>query len=184
MKQELQTSGTYSPGWMENYQPWMIDLEGLEQHYLLISLNRNWRVGRWSCMGIIAFPDKRKIGLWMVVSTALPWRHNDHDGVSNHQPQGCLLNRLFRRRSKKTSKLRVTGLCAGKSPGPVKSPHKGPVTQKMFPFDDVIMDIHSWSCYPGTLPCRQMYIACLKIRHRKIKSLRVPDLQMSCCDLT
>ena len=27
------------------------------------------------------------------------------------------LNRLFRRRSKKTSKLRVTGLCAGNSPG-------------------------------------------------------------------
>ena len=29
----------------------------------------------------------------------------------------CLLNRLFRRRSKKTSKLHVTGLCAGNSPG-------------------------------------------------------------------
>ena len=29
----------------------------------------------------------------------------------------CLLNGLFRRRSKKTSKLRVTGLCAGNSPG-------------------------------------------------------------------
>ena len=34
-----------------------------------------------------------------------------------HQPHGCLLNRLFRRKSKKTSKLRVTGLCAGNSPG-------------------------------------------------------------------
>ena len=45
------------------------------------------------------------------------WRHNDHAGVSNHQPHGCLLNRLFRRTSKKTSKLRVTGLCAGNSPG-------------------------------------------------------------------
>ena len=47
----------------------------------------------------------------------LHWRHNDHDGVSNHQSHGCLLNRLFRRRSKKTSKLRVTGLCVGNSPG-------------------------------------------------------------------
>ena len=70
---------------------------------------------------------------------ALWWRHNDHDSVSNHQPHECLLNRLFRRRSKKTSKLRVTGLCVGNSPGPVNSPHKGPVTRKMFPFDDVIM---------------------------------------------
>ena len=35
---------------------------------------------------------------------ALLWRHNEHDSVSNHQPRGCLLERLFRRRSKKTSK--------------------------------------------------------------------------------
>ena len=73
------------------------------------------------------------------VDRALHWRHNDHHSVSNHQPHGCLLNRLFRPTSKKTSKLRVTGLCAGNSPGPVNSPHKGPVTRKMFPFDDVIM---------------------------------------------
>ena len=66
------------------------------------------------------------------------WRHNWHGSVSNHQPHGCLLNRLFRRRSKKTSKLLVTGLCVGNSPEPVNSPHKGPVTWKMFPFDDVI----------------------------------------------
>ena len=72
---------------------------------------------------------------------SLWWRHNDHDSVSNHQPDECLLNRLFRRTSKKTSKLRVTGLCVGNSPGPVNSPHKGPVTRKMFPFDDVIMSI-------------------------------------------
>ena len=39
------------------------------------------------------------------------------DGVSNHQPRDCLLNCLFRRRSKKTSKLRVTGLGEGNSPG-------------------------------------------------------------------
>ena len=79
----------------------------------------------------------------------LRWRHNEHDGVSNHQHHGCLLNRLFRRRSKKTTKLRVTGLCVGISPGPVNSPHKGPVTRKMFPFDDVIMQGN----YP-VLACR------------------------------
>ena len=45
----------------------------------------------------------------------LQWRHNGHYSVSNHQPHDCLLNHLFRRISKKTSKLRVTGLCAGKS---------------------------------------------------------------------
>ena len=70
---------------------------------------------------------------------SLEWRHNGRDSVSNHQPRDCLLNRLSRRTSKKTSKLRVTGLCARNSPGPVNSPHKGPVTRKMFSFDDVTM---------------------------------------------
>ena len=43
----------------------------------------------------------------------LQWRHNERDSVSNHQPRHCLLNCLFRRGSKKTSKLRVNGFCAG-----------------------------------------------------------------------
>ena len=50
-------------------------------------------------------------------SATLRWRHNELDGVPDHKPHDCLLNRLFGRRSKKTSKLRVTGLCAGNSPG-------------------------------------------------------------------
>ena len=85
------------------------------------------------------------VGRSLVIYTALTWqftlqwRHSDHGGASNHQPHGCLPNRLSRHRSKKTSKLRVTGLCVGNSPGPVNSPHKGPVTRKMVPFDDVIM---------------------------------------------
>ena len=49
-------------------------------------------------------------------STTLQWRHIRRSGVSNHQPHDCLLKLLFRRRSKKTSKLRVTGLCVGNSP--------------------------------------------------------------------
>ena len=51
-----------------------------------------------------------------VTNTALQWRHDKRDVVSNHQPHDCLLKRLFRRKSRETSKLRVTGLCAGNSP--------------------------------------------------------------------
>ena len=54
--------------------------------------------------------------IWLLHFT-LQWRHNGLDGVSNHQFHHCLLSRLFGRRSKKTSKLCVTGLCAGNSPG-------------------------------------------------------------------
>ena len=57
-------------------------------------------------------------GLLICAAIMLPilqWRHNGRDRVSNHQPHDRLLNRLFRRRSKKTSKLCVTGLCADNS---------------------------------------------------------------------
>ena len=70
--------------------------------------------------------------------STLQWRHNGHDSVSNHQPHDGFLNFLFRHISKKTSMLRVTGLCAGhRRPG--DSPHKWPLTRKKFAFDDVIM---------------------------------------------
>ena len=72
-------------------------------------------------------------------SITLRWRHNERDSVSNHQPQDCLLNRLFRRRSKKTSKLRVTGLCVGNSPGTAEFPAQMASYAEIFPFDDVIM---------------------------------------------
>ena len=60
------------------------------------------------------------------------------DGVPNHQPHHCLLTRLFGRRSTKISKLLVHGLYGGHR-WSMNSPHKWPVTRKMFPFDDVIM---------------------------------------------
>ena len=51
-----------------------------------------------------------------VFTEPLQWRQNKRDGVYNHRPMDCLPNRLFRWRSKKTSTLRVTGLCEGNSP--------------------------------------------------------------------
>ena len=102
---------------------------------------QNWH--QWKCQWACIIPSSR---LWF---GALQWRHNERDGVSNHQPHDCFLKLLFRRRSKKTS------LAA------VNSPHKGPVTRKLLPFDDVVMiqrtdtgfieynygqaKLHSWS---------------------------------------
>ena len=65
----------------------------------------------------------KHVGLRFCVSLAFSFqsitlqrRHNERDVVSNHQPHDRLLKRLFRCRSKKTSKLRVTGLSEGNSP--------------------------------------------------------------------
>ena len=71
---------------------------------------------RWNIF-IVNEPNPGNNFFYAAHEYTLRWRHNDHAGVSNHQPPGCLLNRLFRRKSKKRSKLRVTGLCAGNSPG-------------------------------------------------------------------
>ena len=74
-----------------------------------------------SCELLIETDSVEHIACWYITFkirvSSLRWRHNGRDSISNHQPHDCLLNRLFKRRSKKTSKLRVTGLCAGKSPG-------------------------------------------------------------------
>ena len=51
----------------------------------------------------------------------------------------CLLICLIRRKSKKTSKLCVTGLWEGNSPATGEFPAQRQVMQKMFPFDGVIM---------------------------------------------
>ena len=89
---------------------------------IIVVPNFSQNTGIWKCICIY-------INFW----SPLQWRHNGCDCVSNHEPHDCLLNRLFRRRSKKISKLRVNGLCAG------NSPHKWPIARKMFPFDDVII---------------------------------------------
>ena len=80
----------------------------VERNVLLISCF-------YSCLFYITYVLSMFLSYFFLFWT-LHWRHNDRDGVSNHQPHGCLLKCLFRRRSKKTSKLRVTGLCAENSP--------------------------------------------------------------------
>ena len=71
---------------------------------------------------------------------ALRWRHNGCNSVSNHQPHDCLLNRLFRRRSKKTSKLRVTGLCMGNSSGTGEFPAR---------MASNVENVSIWWCHHG-----------------------------------
>ena len=71
------------------------------------------KLGQNICVNWWRVPDK---------STTLQWPHDERDGVSNHQPHNCSLNRLFRHRSKKLSMLCVTGLCEGNSPATAELP--------------------------------------------------------------
>ena len=72
--------------------------------------------------GDVLFPFSLRYQAESNETSTLQWSHNGRDGVSNHQPYDCLRNPLFRRRSKKISKLRVTGLREGNSSGTSEFP--------------------------------------------------------------
>ena len=82
---------------------------------------------------------------------SLQWRHNDHGSVSNHQPNNCLLNRLVRGRSKKYQCSASLAFVWRIHWWPVNSPHKWPVTWKIFPFDDVIMWMNNYIALRGCI---------------------------------
>ena len=84
-------------------------------------------------------------------SNALHW-HNEHDGIPNHWCLHCLLNCWFRRKSKKTSKLRVTGLCEGNSPVTVYFP-----AQKA----NNVENVSIWRHYVDAIMCIYIYISCV-----------------------
>ena len=86
----------------------------------LMWLGQIYRLHYWTKIGACCnssdeMPENLTISDYFCDKT-LQWRHNELDGVSNHRRFSCLLNRLLSLRSKKTSKLRVTGLCEGNSP--------------------------------------------------------------------
>ena len=74
---------------------------------------RSLMIGIGSIYGLLIDGTKP---LFVPMLTLLQWNHNERDCVSNHQCLDCLFNRLSRRISRKTSKLRVTGLCEGNQP--------------------------------------------------------------------
>ena len=107
-------------------------------------------------------PSASKVTETYVGKITLHWCHNDRDDVSNHQPHDCLLSRLFRRRSKKRQSSASLAFVRGIHRWPVNSPHKGPVTRKMFPFDDVITN----KIHQNTIKCKPCvikgYTACIE----------------------
>ena len=112
--------------------------------------------------------------------------HKERNGVSNYRCLDCFLNRVLRRKSKKTSKFRFTGLCVREIyRWPVNSRHKGPVTRKMFPFDDVIMKFPS----PALPAINNLHhvngvhnIQWHSIRNRSICFVIKTSLGFHCCD--
>ena len=125
------------------------------QHVKKLQNNRPARcAGQWNWVSLILADSHMRRPRYIICQMFKPlqWRHNGRDGVSNHQPHHWLLNRLFRRRSQKNESSASLAFVRGIHRWPVNSPHKWPVTRKMFPFDDVIMHIVQASCVTLTTP--------------------------------
>ena len=121
-------------GWYSD--DWMLGPMGFRHYFTCILWNNSVGIltltSHHFFLGPHCFMPKSK---WL----SLQWRHNECDCVSRHWRLVCLLNRLLRRKLKKTSKLRVTDLCEGIHHWPVNSPYKWSVTRKMVPLDGTIM---------------------------------------------
>ena len=104
----------YSSVWIKLH----ITLEAITDITILVrylSVKSLWLV--WSLN--LRVPDLqmgcRDLTSWPGAPT-LQWRHNEGDGVSNRLRLDCLFDLLFKRRSKKASKLQVTGFSEGNPP--------------------------------------------------------------------
>ena len=133
----------------------------------------------WQCMCLvwcIALAKSRGIILNEIMQTGVmmptlsspvepsQWCHNELDGVSDHQPHNCLLNRLFR--SKKMSKVLVTGLCAGNSPVTGEFP-----AQRASKAENVSI---WWRHRANDCPCRHMRQCLHKDDYRFSINLMIP----------
>ena len=73
---------------------------------------------------------------WVI---SLQWRQNGRDGVSNHQPDDCLLNRFSQAQIKENIKAPRNWPLWGEFTGDRWIPAQKASYADFFPFDDLIM---------------------------------------------
>ena len=99
------------------------------------------------------------LGLLFRVITVTSWWvqwHDECNDVTKSQPRDCSLNRLFADQRKHKSSV-LLAFVWGIHRWPVNSPQKGPVTRKMFPFDDAIMFVGNGFIIQGAFHCAQRF---------------------------
>ena len=113
-------------------------------HFFLYFSSLRWylifflvEIGTVSTFDVLATQKLRHQHSWFT----LQWRYNEHDGVSITSltiVYSTVYSCADQRKHQNSASL---AFVRGIHRWPVNSHHKGPVTRKMFPFDDVIMGI-------------------------------------------
>ena len=113
------------------------------------------------------------VGITLVRALSLHWRHNERHGVSITAVSivfsivySIVGSGTDQRKHQSSASL---AFVRGIHRWPVNSPHKRPVMQKMFPFDDVIM---TWRSCDSSECCMPMgYFYQMRLRHGYIITL-------------
>ena len=99
---------------------------------------------------LLGFSEQRKNPPSMITFSfvnTLQWRHNEHNGVSIHQCLDCCSIVCSDADKRKHQNSTYLSFVWGSQRWPANSSHKGPVTRKIVPFDDVIMMLISTSLW-------------------------------------
>ena len=83
----------------------------------------------------------------------LQWRYDKHDDISNHRRLDCFSKFSSSADQREHQSSASLAPVRGIHRRPVDSPHKGPVTWKMFPFEEVIM-----TCAPAIVFYHKPYL--------------------------
>ena len=118
-----------------------------------IAFALQFRASNWTTCSILHIREHSgwlctRYTTWINTRNTLQWRHNVRDNASYHQPNDCLLNVYSGADQRKHQSSASLAFVLGIHRWPVNSPHKWPVTRKMFPFDDVIMSNEMWNPSP------------------------------------
>ena len=117
---------SYPTHWCANWSSWEISLAWFVKKKVNGSVVMNLAVNSMPMLFFGKCSGRHRLKTFEPSSAAGSHFHYS-DGimsamVSNHWRLKCLPNRLFRHRSKKTSKLSITGVCEGNSPMTGKFP--------------------------------------------------------------
>ena len=117
----------------------------------LSSWRQSWHHGNSRVSMELYNPCPKTCGISCSKTGSLQWRHSECDGVPNHRRLHCLPICWFRRRSKKTPKLHVTGICVRNSPATGEFPTQTARNAKNVSIWSRILENISWGTFQRSL---------------------------------
>ena len=119
------------------YHHRLVECHQYVRKLLSIQFPMQWKSYQFQIFAFLEHDDMENFPVFFRSEGSLLWRHNERDGVSNHQiTYSTVYSGTDQRKHQSFASLAFVRIIQR---WPVNSPLKLPVTRKMFPIDDVIM---------------------------------------------